>query len=81
MITKALHDNWKMCIAGSGDYIPASVPGSVYNDLLLNGRMEDPYYRDNERKALKLMENDFEYVSVFVHLSVGKRGRNAGSFL
>lgn len=65
MITKALHDNWKMCIVGSGDYIPASVPGSVYNDLLLNGRMEDPYYRDNELKALKLMENDFEYVSVF----------------
>ncbi|MDO4340149.1 MAG: glycoside hydrolase family 2 protein [Eubacteriales bacterium] len=60
-----LHNNWKMCMAGTEDYIPASIPGSVYNDLLLNGRMEDPYYRDNELKALKIMENDFEYVSVF----------------
>lgn len=65
MIVRKLHDNWKMCVAGSGEYIPARVPGSVYNDLLENGRMEDPYYRDNEGKALKIMENDFEYVTVF----------------
>lgn len=28
------------------DTIPATVPGSVYNDLLNAGRMEDPYWRD-----------------------------------
>lgn len=65
MIIQKLHENWKMCIAGTGDYLPASVPGSVYNDLLANGRMEDPYYRDNETKALGVMEDDFEYVSRF----------------
>lgn len=65
MLKQKLHENWKMCIAGTGDYLPAAVPGSVYNDLLANGRMEDPYYRDNEMKALKVMEDDFEYVSVF----------------
>ncbi len=65
MIIQKLHNNWKMSVAGRADYIPASVPGSVYNDLLANGRMEDPYYRDNEIKALHIMEDDFEYVSVF----------------
>lgn len=65
MMIHKLHENWKMCIAGTEDYIPATVPGSVYHDLLANGRMEDPYYRDNEMKALKVMEDDFEYVSVF----------------
>ena len=65
MMIHKLHENWKMCIAGTEDYIPATVPGSVYHDLMANGRMEDPYYRDNEMKALKIMEDDFEYVSVF----------------
>ena len=39
----------------------ATVPGTVYTDLLDNGLMEDPYYRDNEDKALRLMDYDYEY--------------------
>lgn len=65
MVIQKIHENWKMCTAGTGEYLPASVPGSVYNDLLANGRMEDPYYRDNETKALALMEKDYEYVAIF----------------
>jgi beta-mannosidase len=47
--------------AGVRETLPAAVPGSVYSDLLAGGRMEDPYYRDNELVALKLMENDYTY--------------------
>lgn len=65
MVIRKLHENWKMCTAGTNDYIPAVVPGSVYNDLLLNGRMEDPYYRDNELRALRIMDDDFEYITEF----------------
>ena len=65
MLTKKLHDNWKMYSGLCKEGVLATVPGSVYNDLLENGLMEDPYYRDNELKALKIMENDFEYVTVF----------------
>ena len=50
-----------MRIAGEEKYYLANVPGSVYNDLLAAGRMEDPYYRDNEMAALEMMKNDFEY--------------------
>ncbi|MCM1189127.1 MAG: glycoside hydrolase family 2 protein [bacterium] len=60
-----VHENWRMRAAGEGDWIPARVPGSVYHDLLCNGRMEDPYYRDNELKALALLEKDYEYVTEF----------------
>ncbi len=56
---------WQMCISGTGDWLPATVPGSVYQDLLDNGRMEDPYYRDNELKSLALMDNDFTYRTNF----------------
>lgn len=50
---------------GESQEFPAVVPGSVYNDLLLNNQMEDPYYRDNEMKALELMDYDYEYRTVF----------------
>lgn len=65
MRQQLLHKNWQMSPLGKEDWIPAKVPGTVYGDLLANGRMEDPYYRDNEEKALKIMEEDFEYVTHF----------------
>lgn len=65
MTEQKIHDNWKMRMTGTTEFLPARVPGSVYADLLANGRMEDPYYRDNEEKALRIMENDFEYLTVF----------------
>ena len=65
MRQKLLHDNWQMTRRGANDWIPAVVPGSVYGDLLANGRMEDPYYRDNELKALEIIGDDFEYVTHF----------------
>lgn len=65
MRIQMLHDNWQMCINNTEEFLPAAVPGSVYQDLLDNGRMEDPYYRDNELKALKIMDNDFTYVTYF----------------
>lgn len=65
MQIQKLNENWQMCINGTEEFLPAAVPGSVYQDLLDNGRMEDPYYRDNELKALKIMDNDFTYITRF----------------
>ena len=48
------------------DPIPATIPGSVYSCLLENSLMPDPYWRDNELDALKLMENDFLFTEHFV---------------
>ena len=64
MMTQTLHENWTLEMPGQGK-LPAAVPGSVYADLLAAGKMEDPYYRDNELQALALMENDFLYAESF----------------
>ena len=66
-----LCEEWKLTIMGENVYnipqepMPARVPGSVYGTLLEQGKMPDPYYRDNELTALKLMENDFLYETDF----------------
>nr|AGS53241.1 beta-mannosidase [uncultured bacterium contig00149] len=49
----------------AGERIPASVPGSVYGALLVAGRMPDPYWRDNELAALKLMDCDYVFFRTF----------------
>lgn len=57
---------WTLEIPGSAfGSVPARVPGSVYHDLLSAGRIPDPFYRDNEVRALSLMENDFHYSRTF----------------
>lgn len=62
-----LNGLWRMKVLGENVYglpeewMEARVPGSVYGTLLELGKMPDPYYRDNELGATKLMENDFVY--------------------
>ncbi len=65
MITRKLDYNWKMRQAKTDDTIEAVVPGTVYCDLLRAGKMEDPYWKDNEDQALRLMDNDYEYFTTF----------------
>ena len=69
MKQQTLSGAWELEITGespfSGEKIPAAVPGSVYATLLGEGKMPDPYWRDNELEALKLMDHDFVYKRVF----------------
>jgi beta-mannosidase len=66
-----LNGLWKFKILGenvykiSEEYMAVKVPGSVYGVLLEAGKIPNLHYRDNEIKALKLMENDFEYICTF----------------
>lgn len=60
-----LHNNWEMHQIGNGEWIAATVPGSVYGDLLNAGKMENPFWKDNEDEALKLMDYDYEYRTTF----------------
>ena len=57
-----LNGPWQLRVLGlDKGPIAAAVPGSVYHDLLTAGEIPDPFYRDNEMDALKLMDNDFSY--------------------
>ena len=60
-----LNGAWQMRFADTNEWLPAHVPGSVYSDLLSNGEIPDPYYRDNEDAVLKLMDHDFIYRRTF----------------
>jgi beta-mannosidase len=64
MRTLDLNGTWRMRQT-AGDWIPALVPGSVYQDLLNAGKMADPYYRDNQDQALELSNHDYEYEREF----------------
>lgn len=72
MIEQLLSQGWTLTIPEGNVYhigpnpIPAKVPGSVYSCLLEHELMPDPYWRDNELDALKLMENDFIFTEHFV---------------
>ncbi len=64
-------NGWKMQIVGENAYgitqeeMPAVIPGSVYGNLLSLNLIPDPYDGMNELTALKLMENDFRFRTVF----------------
>ena len=64
MITKQLHEGWKLCDIRKQDWIPAQIPGDIYSALLDAGKMEDPFFGDNEYQAKALMEEDYEYRTV-----------------
>ncbi len=66
MKRQTLNGKWTLQIPGSAfPETEAAVPGSVYHDLLAAGRIADPFWRDNENEALKIMEYDFVYSRSF----------------
>jgi beta-mannosidase len=44
-----------------GGWFPATVPGDVHLDLLKNGKIPDPFYRDNEAKLQWIEKAGWEY--------------------
>ena len=61
----SLNGDWRMKSAEETAWHPARVPGTVYTDLLREGLMEDPFWRENEGAAFALMEKDWEYARSF----------------
>src|SRR6267154_90588 len=51
--------------AGKDKWSPASVPGCVHTDLLNNKLIDDPFYRDNEKKLQWIGKTDWEYQTTF----------------
>lgn len=64
--------NGKWVLKGNGMATEGTIPGSVYSILLDANLMEDPHYRDNEKKALKLMDYDYTFSKRFNYTPKGK---------
>lgn len=56
-----LNGAWEMRAWGEERWIPAMVPGSVYEDLLREGEIPDPFYRDHEAGAKAVSEKNYDY--------------------
>ncbi len=60
---------WNMrCVDGffgEGKAVPASVPGSMYSNLLASGLMADPFIGENECAATELSAHDWSFWRTF----------------
>jgi beta-mannosidase len=60
MHTQSLTDPWQFREAGTDEWLPAQVPGSVQTDLLALGRIPDPFVADNELRVQWITDRDWE---------------------
>lgn len=61
----SLNGKWKLYQQGKEEAIDAIVPGCVHTDLLGAGKIEEPFYRDNEDDLLWIGEKDWSYSREF----------------
>lgn len=60
-----LGGKWQVRKAAGGEFLPATVPGCVHTDLLAAGRIQDPFYRDNEKAVQWVGETNWVYQRSF----------------
>lgn len=56
---------WQFRQAKTNSWLPTKVPTSVHQALLQNGKIEDPYFRDNESKVQWIEHEDWEFRTTF----------------
>jgi beta-mannosidase len=61
----SLDGDWQFSQAGKDDWMPATVPGGAYTDLLAAGKIPDPFYRDNEKTVQWVGDSDWIYRRTF----------------
>ena len=65
MIYQTLNGRWLINEKGSESYVEGNVPGSVLSALLIQHRMQDPYFGTNEYAAREIFRNDFYFTRRF----------------
>ncbi|MHB9108921.1 MAG: beta-mannosidase [Armatimonadota bacterium] len=65
METLSLNGAWQVKQQDAGDVFTGQVPGTIHTDLLAAGRIDDPYYRDNEMAQQWIEEKDWVYSRTF----------------
>ena len=60
-IERRLTAPWQFRQADTNDWLAATVPGTVHTDLLTNRKIQDPFYRTNERDQQWIDKKDWEY--------------------
>lgn len=65
VLTQKVNDMWQFRQENKTDWYPAKVPGEVHLDLLANKLIDDPFYRDNEKKLQWIEKENWEYITTF----------------
>lgn len=66
MVKKSLDKNWRMKKPTDKEYLPCgSLPVSVYQTLIDNEKIENPYYRENEYIYRDISRDDYDFKCVF----------------
>ncbi len=65
MTKQTLNGTWTMEKAGEDWSIPVEVPGSVISGLVAAGKIEDPFYRENEYETRELFWSDYLFSRKF----------------
>ncbi len=60
-----INSDWKFRQTNIGEWLSATVPGTVHTDLLHNKIIEDPYYRTNEKDLQWIDKVNWEYKTTF----------------
>ncbi len=63
-MTIDLNENWVMNKCGDGERFMCSVPCSVYKTLLEHGKIQDPYWRENEYISTGICDDDYEFSTI-----------------
>ena len=65
MIKVSLNDNWEIRDEAGEMLCNVSVPASVISGLYEAGKIEHPYYRENEYITREMFQKDYEFVRSF----------------
>lgn len=56
-----LNEGWSFKMKNDSLWLPATIPGTVHTDLLENGKIPQPFYRDNEKSLQWIDKEDWIY--------------------
>lgn len=61
----SLNKGWEFSQVSKGEWMPATVPGTVHQDLMDNGKLVNPFFGMNEEKVQWVEKEDWQYKTSF----------------
>ena len=60
-----LDKGWEFAQVGRNEWLPATVPGTVHQDLISHNKLPNPFYGMNEQKVQRVENEDWVYKTTF----------------
>jgi beta-mannosidase len=64
--TIEIKEGWQFRKKEETQWFQAAVPGCVHTDLMINGLIDDPFYRDNENQVQWVEQEEWKYETHFL---------------